>query len=66
MTLSPAGKQVIRQLKNGEFDGGVMTSQNAKSFLNSLRNVEGTGLSLESGKKEIAECYGCCPEGCRH
>src|SRR5215472_9970169 len=50
------GRQVIRQLKNGEFDGAVMTSQNAKAFFNSLRNLEGTGLSLESATREIAAC----------
>jgi len=51
------GKQVIRQLKGGEFDGAVMTSQHAKAFFASLKNLEGTGLSLESATKEIAACH---------
>ncbi len=52
------GKKVIRQLKGGEFEGVVMTSQQVKSFFASLKNLEGTGLSLESGTQEIAACYG--------
>ena len=51
------GKQVIRQLKDGEFDGVVMTSQQVKAFFASLKNLEGTGLSLESAAKEIAACH---------
>jgi len=35
-----------------------MTSQQVKSFFASLKNLEGTGLSLESGTQEIAACYG--------
>lgn len=52
------GKQVIRQLKGGEFDGVVMTSQDTKAYFASLKNLEGTGLSLESATKEIAACHG--------
>jgi hypothetical protein len=52
------GKQVIRQLKNGEFDGVVMNTQQVKAFFASLKNLEGTGLSLESATKEIAACHG--------
>lgn len=51
------GKKVIRQLKGGEFEGVVMTSQQVKSFFASLKNLEGTGLSLESATQEIAACY---------
>lgn len=51
------GKKVIRQLKGGEFDGVVMTSQQVKAFFAALKNLEGTGLSLESGTKEIAACH---------
>ncbi|HOX57473.1 MAG TPA: site-specific integrase [Candidatus Paceibacterota bacterium] len=52
------GKKVVRQLKGGEFEGVVMTSQQVKSFFASLKNLEGTGLSLEAGTQEIAACYG--------
>ena len=52
------GKKVIRQLKGGEFDGVVMTSQQVKAFFASVKNLEGTGLSLESATKEIAACHG--------
>ena len=51
------GKQVIRQLKGGEFDGAVMTAQDAKAYLASVKNLEGAGLSLESGTREIAACH---------
>jgi hypothetical protein len=57
------GKKVIRQLKGGEFDGVVMTSQDTKAFFASLKNLEGTGLSLESATKEIAACRGAAREG---
>jgi integrase len=51
------GKKVVRQLKGGEFDGSVMTSQDAKAYFAALKNLEGTGLSLESATKEIAACH---------
>ena len=51
------GKQVIRQLKGGEFDGAMMSSQDAKAYFSGVKNLEGTGLSLESGTSEIAACY---------
>ncbi len=51
------GKKIIRQLKGGEFDGAVMTSQDAKAYFAALKNLEGTGLSLESATKEIAACH---------
>ena len=51
------GKKVIRQLKGGEFEGAVMSSQDAKAYFASLKNLEGTGLSLESATKEIAACH---------
>lgn len=50
-------KKVIRQLKGGEFDGVVMNSQQVKAFFASLKNLEGTGLSLESATQEIAACH---------
>jgi integrase len=51
-------KKIIRQLKGGEFDGVVMNSQQVKAFFASLKNIEGTGLSLESATQEIAACHG--------
>ncbi len=51
------GRKIIRQLKGGEFDGVVMTSQQVKAFFAALKNLEGTGLSLESATKEIAACH---------
>jgi len=51
------GKKIIRQLRGGEFDGAVMTAQDAKAFFASLKNLEGTGLSLESATQEIAACH---------
>jgi hypothetical protein len=47
-------KKIIRQLKGGEFDGVVMNSQQVKAFFASLKNLEGTGLSLESATQEMA------------
>ena len=51
------GKKIIRQLKGSEFDGAVMTSQDSKAYFASMKNLEGTGLSLESATKEIAACH---------
>ncbi len=51
------GKQVIRNLKRGEFDATVMTAQDCKAYLASLENLKPTGVSLESATKEYAAAF---------